>query len=231
MLSAWMLSQAALPPPCGKGSWGQGVVGGLGEGNGVPVNQEMDRAGRGEEKVPVLSARWDPSPGWSLLTATVVDGGWPRWERRLPHAPALTRALGSCLCSWDHKNSWDKFLARSARLCLGWRKSCRRVGQKARESWRGAARPRGGARGRGMSSACPCRWSSMKSRACKCCLVLSSMGWLLAFPLPRPTWRPCRGSCHLQLACDPHPGRIFWLMVTTGQYPVWSHLPQAGESQ
>ena len=112
------------------------------------MNQEMDRAGRGEGKVlqkgPGAGAQWDPSPGWSLLTATVVDGGWSRQERRLRHAPALMRALGSCLCSWDHKNSWDKFLACSASLCLGWRKCCRRAGQKVLESWRGAAQPGGG---------------------------------------------------------------------------------------
>lgn len=175
-------------------------------------------------------AWWDPIPGWSLLTATVVDGGWPRRERRLLHAPALTRALGSCLCSWDHKNSWDKFLACSASLCLGWRKSCRRVGQKVHESWRGAAQSPGGALGCGMSSACSYLWSSMKSRAFKLCVVLSSAGWLLAFPLPCAIWRPCKGPCHLQLASDLHPGRTFWLMATTEQYHTCSRLPQARKS-
>lgn len=137
-------SQTSLPPMgCGVGErWGARA---RQRGSWEPGDGQ--ETGRGEGKVLVPGAWWDPSPGWSLLTATVVDGGWPWRERRLLHAPALTRALGSCLCSWDHKNSWDKFLARSASLCLGWRKSCRRVGQKVQESWRGAARSQEGCSG------------------------------------------------------------------------------------
>lgn len=201
------------------------------------MNQEMDRAGRGEgnvlQKGPGAGAWWDPSPGCSLLTATVVDGGWPWQERRPPHAPALTGALGSCLCSWDHKNSWDKFLACSASLCLRWRKCCQCAGQKVLgELARGCFASGGGTRGRGMSSACSHRWSSMKSRAFKDRLVLGSTGWLLAFPLPCPSGDHARaglGSCHLQLASDPHPGRTFWLMAATEQYHARSRLPQARE--
>lgn len=40
-------------------------------------------------------------------------------ERQLRSAPAARRALGSCLCSWGHKNSWDEFLAGSACLSSG----------------------------------------------------------------------------------------------------------------
>lgn len=117
---------------------------GLGEGNGVPVNQELDRAGRGEGRERSWCWCWNPSPGWSHLMATVVDGGWPWQERQPSHAPILMRALGSCLCLCDHKNSWDKFLAHSASLCSGWCKRCRRVGQKVLESWRGTAQPGAG---------------------------------------------------------------------------------------
>lgn len=136
----------------------------------------------------------------------------------LVYVPGIIKILGTnswlaqAACVWD-----------GAKAAGVWARRCRRAGE-------GLLGPGGDALGCGMSSACSCLWSSMKSRAFKLCLVLSSAGWLLAFPLPCPIWRPCKGSCHLQLASDPHHGRTFWLMATTEQYHVWSRLPQARES-
>lgn len=80
-----------------------------------------------------------------------------------------------------------------------------------------------------MSSSCFCCWSSMKPRAFEHHLVLSSMGLIFAISLPCPIGSPCKGSCHLQLASDLHPGRILWLMATTEEHQEWSCPPQPGE--
>lgn len=92
-------SQAAVRPPPAQG----GVWSGLGEGREVPVSQEKGRAGRRVGTAPPEgSCCWGRvgSKLWlSHLAATAVEGGWPQQQRRLPHTPALTRALSSCLCS------------------------------------------------------------------------------------------------------------------------------------
>lgn len=212
VLAACLLSQGATRPPYHRGGW-VGRWRGLGEGNGVPVNREIDRAGRREGRG--RSWCWSPSPGWSHLMATVVDGGWPRQERQPSHAPILMRTLISCLCFWDIKilgtNSW---LAQPACIWDG----VNAAGVWARRCWRAGEGllSQGQAGGCGMSSACSHHWSSMKPRVFKHCLVLRG-GFL--FPLFHvPSGKRAStglGSYHLHLASDLHPGRTFCLMATT----------------
>lgn len=145
--------------------------------------------------------------------ATVVDGGWPWQERRLLHAPALTRALSSCLCSWDHKNSWDKFLAHSASLCLGWCEYCSAGG---------------------VSGARHILFLLLVLHEVHLsivwCWALQDGFLLFLFHVPSGDHpRAGLGSCHLQLASDLHPSRTLWSMAITKQCHACSCMPHTRE--
>lgn len=129
--SPWPCRPLALPIPAGFGLGLLPPTGSLLPSPHIPLGSDL---GRGRQRVQAQCL--------ALGLLLVPPGGHhagcrvATMERQLLSTPAARRALGSCLCSWGHKNSWDEFLAGSARLSSG---RCRGSLRAARAAWLGDA--------------------------------------------------------------------------------------------